>query len=206
MATYACPVCGLTAEFDPAMPEGYACPRCMCPGERFKMAAGEEITRAEVKTADPAGEEAVSDVAPVAPDVEGEHPVPAGLPSGIEADVRAAVERAQGQAGSLLASAQAARGAGCPEAADLLEHAAHEAARHAARLSELLGGQGAACAESLLASCGDLALAESERALGLAGRAQAADAPALQAALSEVACDQERLAQACAALSGRLFG
>ncbi len=203
MAMYVCPVCGLAAEFDPAMPEGYACPRCACPGERFKAVAGEETACADAEAADPAGEEAVNGAAPA---VVEEHSTPAGLPSGIEADVRGAIERAQGQAGSLLASAQAARGAGCPEAAGLLEHAAHEAARHAARLSELLGCQGAMRADGLLARCSEDARAEADRAQELAGRAQAAGVPALQAALSEVACDQGRLVQACAALSGRLFG
>lgn len=202
MATYACPVCALTAEFEGAMPEGYACPRCACPGERFNKVAGEAGGAADAP-AEPAGAGVVAQAG--APAAAGE-PAPADLPRDIEADLQAAIERAHAHVGSLLAAAQAAQGAGHPEACALLEHAARETARHAARLAELFGAQGASCVAGSLTWCADEARAEADVVRALAGRAQDAGLADAQAALSEIAHGQERLAEASSALCGRLFG
>ena len=35
MAKYVCPICGYVLEAD-SIPEGFVCPQCKCPGEKFK--------------------------------------------------------------------------------------------------------------------------------------------------------------------------
>ncbi len=93
-----------------------------------------------------------------------------------------------------------------PEAGTFLEHAAHEAARHAARLTELLGEQGGACVEAALGECAEQARDEASALKDLASRAQAEGQEAQAAALCEAAADQVRLAVGSQALCGRLFG
>ncbi len=194
MAVYTCPVCALAVEFGDSMPAGYACPRCMCPGERFARSQGE----AEVGTA--ACEEACPECLSDGVSVD------EAVPSDVEADVRAVIERAHASAGRLLASAWAAQSAGMPETGAFLEHVAHEAARHAARLTELLGEQGGAYVETALGECARQARDEASALKGLASRAQAEGQEARAAALCEAAADQVRLAAGSQALLGRLFG
>ncbi len=194
MAVYTCPVCALAVEFDDSMPAGYACPRCMCPGERF--ARSQDEAEAGTAVCEELGAECPSD----------EVPVDGAVSSDIEADVRAVIERAHTGAGRLLASAWAAQSAGMPEAGTFLEHAAHEAARHAARLTELLGEQGGACVEAALGEFARQARDEASALKDLASRAQAEGQEAWAVALREVTADQARLAAGSQALCGRLFG
>ena len=43
MKKYVCPVCGYVHEGD--MPEGFKCPLCGVPGEKFKVVEGEMVVR-----------------------------------------------------------------------------------------------------------------------------------------------------------------
>ena len=115
MAKYVCPICGYVLEAD-SIPEGFVCPQCKCPGEKFKE---------QTVTENWASEHVVG--------------IAADVPEDIKADLRANFEGECSEVGMYLAMARVAHREGYPEIGLYWEKAAWEEAEHAAKFAELLG-------------------------------------------------------------------
>jgi len=115
MKKFVCPVCGYVYEGD-SIPEGFKCPQCKVPGEKFTEQVGERTWAAE-------------HVVGVAKDVCEE----------IKAGLRANFEGECTEVGMYLAMARVAHREGYPEIGLYWEKAAYEEAEHAAKFAELLG-------------------------------------------------------------------
>ena len=115
MKKYVCPVCGYVHEGE--MPEGFVCPQCKVPGERFKLVENANKTWAA------------------------EHVV--GIAKGVDERIidglRCNFEGECSEVGMYLAMARVAHREGYPEIGLYWEKAAYEEAEHAAKFAELLG-------------------------------------------------------------------
>ncbi len=169
------------------MPAEFACPRCMCPGERFAKVAGQDDRGGAAEPAEGAGE-------------------PAGMPADIAADLRADFEGACGEVGAYLAMARVAEHEGYAEVAAYWEKVAHEKAGHAARFAELLGDIVADSTQQNLKTRIAVERGAAADKAGLACRAAQASLDAVHDAVSEMARDDERHGRALEALLKRFFG
>ena len=124
MKKFVCPVCGYVYEGE-AIPEGYACPLCKCPGTKFKE---------------------MDESAPLA----AEHVFGVGmnLDSVPEEDKKYIIEQLKAnfqgecsEVGMYLCMARVAHREGYPEIGLYWEKAAWEEAEHAAKFAELLGSE-----------------------------------------------------------------
>ncbi len=125
MAKFVCPVCGYVYEGD-SIPEGFACPLCKCPGEKFKK---------------------MEENAPLA----AEHVFGVGMNLDAvdnEEDKKFIVDQLKAnfagecsEVGMYLCMARVAHREGYPEIGLYWEKAAFEEAEHAAKFAELLGSE-----------------------------------------------------------------
>ena len=119
---YVCPVCGYVYEGD-SIPEGYACPQCKCPGEKFTvMQEGGELA-AEHKFG-------------IGTELNG---VSEEDKKYILEQLKATFNGECSEVGMYLCMARVAHREGYPEIGLYWEKAAFEEAEHAAKFAELLG-------------------------------------------------------------------
>ena len=122
---FVCPVCGYVYE-GPALPEGFACPQCRVPGEKFKVMEENNALAAEHVFGVGMNLDAVTS----------------------EEDKKFIVDQLKAnfngecsEVGMYLCMARVAAREGYPEIALYWEKAAFEEAEHAAKFAELLGSE-----------------------------------------------------------------
>ena len=118
---YVCPVCGYVHEGE--MPEGFKCPTCGVPGEKFKKVEGEMKLAAEHEFG-------------IGAKLDG---VPEEDKKYILDQLKANFNGECSEVGMYLCMARVAAREGYPEIALYWEKAAYEEAEHAAKFAELLG-------------------------------------------------------------------
>ena len=121
MKKYVCPVCGYVHEGE--MPEGFKCPLCKVPGEKFKVVEGQMALAAE-------------HVFGVGTQLDG---VPEEDKKFILDQLKANFDGECAEVGMYLGMARIAHREGYPEIGLYWEKAAYEEAEHAAKFAELLG-------------------------------------------------------------------
>jgi len=121
MKKYVCPVCGYVHEGE--MPEGFKCPLCKVPGEKFKVVEGQMALAAE-------------HVFGVGAQLDG---VPEEDKKFIMDQLKANFDGECSEVGMYLCMARIAHREGYPEIGLYWEKAAYEEAEHAAKFAELLG-------------------------------------------------------------------
>ncbi len=119
---FVCPVCGYVYEGD-SIPEGYACPQCKCPGEKFT----------EMKEGGALAAEHVFGIGTKLDGVNEENK------KYILEQLKANFNGECSEVGMYLCMARVAHREGYPEIGLYWEKAAHEEAEHAAKFAELLG-------------------------------------------------------------------
>ena len=124
MKKFVCPVCGYVYEGE-AIPEGYACPLCKCPGTKFK----------EMDESAPLAAEHVFGVGM---NLDG---VPEEDKKYIIEQLKANFQGECSEVGMYLCMARVAHREGYPEIGLYWEKAAWEEAEHAAKFAELLGSE-----------------------------------------------------------------
>ena len=124
MKKFVCPVCGYVYEGE-AIPEGYACPLCKCPGTKFK----------EMDASAPLAAEHVFGVGM---NLDG---VPEEDKKYIIEQLKANFQGECSEVGMYLCMARVAHREGYPEIGLYWEKAAWEEAEHAAKFAELLGSE-----------------------------------------------------------------
>ena len=183
MAKFVCSVCGFVYEGE-ALPEGYVCPVCKAPAEKFiKQEEGGLAWAAE-------------HVVGVARDVDED----------IKADLRANFEGECSEVGMYLAMARVAHREGYPEIGLYWEKAAYEEAEHAAKFAELLGE---VVTDSTKKNLQMRVEAENGATAGkteLAKKAKALNLDAIHDTVHEMARDEARHGKAFAGLLARYFG
>ncbi|RHM60318.1 MULTISPECIES: ferritin family protein [Coprobacillaceae] len=183
MAKFVCTVCGFVYEGD-VLPEGYTCPVCKAPADKFiKQEEGEMAWAAE-------------HVVGVAKDVDED----------IKADLRANFEGECSEVGMYLAMARVAHREGYPEIGLYWEKAAYEEAEHAAKFAELLGE---VVTDSTKKNLQMRVEAENGATAGkteLAKKAKALNLDAIHDTVHEMARDEARHGKAFAGLLARYFG
>ena len=125
MKKFVCPVCGYVYEGE-SIPEGFACPLCKCPGEKFK----------EMDAAAPLAAEHVFGVGMNLDAVPTEEEK-----KFIVDQLKANFTGECSEVGMYLCMARVAAREGYPEIALYWEKAAFEEAEHAAKFAELLGSE-----------------------------------------------------------------
>lgn len=182
MKKYVCPVCGYVHEGE--MPEGFKCPLCGVPAEKFNEISGDKTWAAE-------------------------HVVGAGkaegVPEDIIKDLRANFEGECSEVGMYLAMARVAHREGYPEIGLYWEKAAYEEAEHAAKFAELLGE---CVSDSTKVNLEKRVEAENGATAGkfdLAKRAKAANLDAIHDTVHEMARDEARHGKAFEGLLKRYF-
>ncbi len=121
MKKYVCPVCGYVHEGE--MPEGFKCPLCKVPGEKFKAVEGQMALAAE-------------HVFGVGTQLDG---VPEEDKTFILDQLKANFDGECAEVGMYLCMARIAHREGYPEIGLYWEKAAYEEAEHASKFAELLG-------------------------------------------------------------------
>ena len=124
MKKFVCPVCGYVYEGE-AIPEGYACPLCKCPGTKFK----------EMDESAPLAAEHVFGVGM---NLDG---VPEEDRKYIIEQLKSNFQGECSEVGMYLCMARVAHREGYPEIGLYWEKAAWEEAEHAAKFAELLGSE-----------------------------------------------------------------
>ena len=124
MKKFVCPVCGYVYEGE-AIPEGYACPLCKCPGTKFK----------EMDESAPLAAEHVFGVGM---NLDG---VPEEDKKYIIEQLKSNFQGECSEVGMYLCMARVAHREGYPEIGLYWEKAAWEEAEHAAKFAELLGSE-----------------------------------------------------------------
>ena len=119
---FVCPVCGYVYEGD-AIPEGYACPQCKCPGDKFKVMEEGAALAAE-------------HVFGIGTELNG---VSDEDKAYIHEQLKANFNGECSEVGMYLCMARVAHREGYPEVGLYWEKAAYEEAEHAAKFAELLG-------------------------------------------------------------------
>ena len=119
---FVCPVCGYVYEGD-AIPEGFTCPTCKCPGEKFT----------EMKEG---GALAAEHVFGIGTELNG---VSEEDKKYILEQLKANFNGECSEVGMYLCMARVAKREGYPEIGMYWENAAYEEAEHAAKFAELLG-------------------------------------------------------------------
>ncbi len=181
MKKYVCPVCGYVHEGD--MPEGFACPQCKVPGEKFNLMGGEKTWAAE--------------------HIVG---VAEGAPEDIIADLRANFEGECTEVGMYLAMARVAHREGYPEIGLYWEKAAYEEAEHAAKFAELLGEVVTDSTKKNLEMRVDAENGATQGKFDLAKRAKELGLDAIHDTVHEMARDEARHGKAFEGLLARYFG
>ena len=181
MKKYICPVCGYVHEGNEP-PE--KCPQCQCPGEKFKVENGEELTFAC------------------------EHEV--GIAKDLDKDVveglRMNFTGECTEVGMYLAMSRVADREGYPEVGQYYEKAAYEEAEHAAKFAELLGD---VVTPSTKKNLEMRVMAENgacEGKLKLAAKAKQMNLDAVHDTVHEMAKDEARHGCAFEGLLKRYFG
>ena len=121
---YVCPVCGYVYEGD-SIPEGFVCPTCKCPGEKFT----------EMKEG---GALAAEHIFGVGTELNG---VSEEDKKFILDQLKANFNGECSEVGMYLCMARVAKREGYPEIGLYWEKAAYEEAEHAAKFAELLGSE-----------------------------------------------------------------
>ena len=121
MKKYVCPVCGYIHEGE--LPEGFKCPVCGVPGEKFKLVEGDLTLAAEHEFG-------------VGTKLDG---VPEEDKKFILEQLKANFTGECSEVGMYLCMARIAHREGYPEIGLYWEKAAYEEAEHAAKFAELLG-------------------------------------------------------------------
>ncbi|MDR1800299.1 MAG: NADH peroxidase [Lachnospiraceae bacterium] len=182
MKKYVCSVCGYVYEGE-SLPEGFTCPTCKAPAEKFKEQSG-------------ALEWAAEHVVGIAQ----------GVSEDIIKDLRMNFEGECTEVGMYLAMARVAHREGYPEIGLYYETAALEEANHASRFAELLGE---VITDSTKKNLELRVAAENGATAGkvdLAKRAKAANLDAIHDTVHEMARDEARHGKAFAGLLARYFG
>ena len=182
MAKYVCPICGYVLEAD-SSPEGFVCPQCKCPGEKFKE---------QTVTENWASEHVVG--------------IAADVPEDIKADLRANFEGECSEVGMYLAMARVAHREGYPEIGLYWEKAAWEEAEHAAKFAELLGEVITDSTKKNLEMRVDAEYGATEGKTDLAKRTKALGLDAIHDTVHEMARDEARHGKALKGLLDRYFG
>jgi rubrerythrin len=178
---YVCPICGYVHEGP--MEEGFVCPLCKCPGEKFIEQGGEMTWAAEhvVGVAKDAPEEIIQ-----------------GLRENFTGECS--------EVGMYLAMARVAHREGYPEIGLYYEKAAWEEAEHAAKFAELLGE---VVTDSTKHNLKVRVEAENGATAGkteLAKKAKALNLDAIHDTVHEMARDEARHGKAFEGLLKRYFG
>ena len=121
MKKYVCPVCGYIHEGE--LPEGFKCPVCGVPGEKFKLVEGDLTLAAEHEFG-------------VGTKLDG---VPEEDKKFILEQLKANFTGECSEVGMYLCMARVAHREGYPEVGLYWEKAAYEEAEHAAKFAEMLG-------------------------------------------------------------------
>ena len=191
---FVCPVCGYVYEGE-AVPEGFVCPTCKCPGTKFT----------EMQADAPLAAEHVFGVGMNLDGVDN-----AEDKAWIVEQLKANFNGECSEVGMYLCMARVAAREGYPEIAEYWKTAAFEEAEHAAKFAELLGSEceanmTASTAKNLAwridceygATAGKFELAKKAKALGL---------DAIHDTVHEMARDEARHGRAFAGLLKRYFG
>ena len=182
MAKFSCPVCGYIFEGD-AIPEGFKCPLCGVPGEKFiKMEEGAAYAAEHV------------------------FGVAANAPDDIKADLRSNFEGECSEVGMYLCMARVAYREGYPEIGAYWEKAAFEEAEHAAKFAELLGEVLSSSTKENLEKRVAAEHGATEGKLKLAKRAKELNLDAIHDTVHEMARDEARHGKAFEGLLKRYFG
>ena len=186
MAKFSCPVCGYIFEGD-AIPEGFKCPLCGVPGEKFiKMEEGAAYAAEHV------------------------FGVAANAPDDIKADLRSNFEGECSEVGMYLCMARVAYREGYPEIGAYWEKAAYEEAEHACKFAELLGSElepnMTDSTKKNLAWRIDCEIGATNGKTDLAKRAKALNLDAIHDTVHEMARDEARHGKAFKGLLERYFG
>ena len=188
MKKYVCPVCGYVHEGE--MPEGFKCPLCKVPGEKFKLVEGQMALAAE-------------HVFGVGTQLDG---VPEEDKKFILDQLKANFDGECAEVGMYLCMARIAHREGYPEIGLYWEKAAYEEAEHAAKFAELLGEVVTNSTKKNLELRVD---AENGATLGkfeLAKRAKELNLDAIHDTVHEMARDEARHGKAFEGLLKRYFG
>ena len=182
MAKYSCPVCGYIYEGD-AMPEGFKCPLCGVPGEKFiKMEEGAAYAAEHV------------------------FGVAADAPEDIKKDLRSNFEGECSEVGMYLCMARVAYREGYPEIGAYWEKAGLEEAEHAAKFAELLGEVLTDSTKKNLAMRVDAENGATAGKTELAKLCKKYNLDALHDTIHEMARDEARHGKAFKGLLDRYFG
>ena len=193
MKKWVCPVCGYVYEGE-NVPEGFACPTCKCPGEKFtEMKQGGALAA--------------------------EHVFGVGmqLDACSEEDKKYIVEQLKAnfqgectEVGMYLCMARVAAREGYPEIAEYWKTAAFEEAEHAAKFAELLGSECEAnmtdSTEKNLRWRVDCEYGATQGKFDLAKVAKANNLDAIHDTVHEMARDEARHGRAFEGLLKRYFG
>ncbi len=125
MKKFVCPVCGYVYEGE-ALPEGFACPQCKVPGEKFKVLEAEQALAAEHVFGTGMNLDAVDNSADKQFIID---------------QMKANFNGECSEVGMYLCMARVAHREGYPEIGLYWEKAAYEEAEHAAKFAELLGSE-----------------------------------------------------------------
>ncbi|MDR0889054.1 MAG: NADH peroxidase [Oscillospiraceae bacterium] len=183
MKKYVCPVCGYVHEGE--MPEGFKCPLCGVPGEKFRLVTEEKFWAAE-------------HVIGVAKEEN--------VPEDMVADLRAHFEGECTEVGMYLAMARAAHREGYPEIGMYWEKAAWEEAEHAAKFAELLGEKVSASTKENLTKRVEAENGATAGKFDIAKRAKELNLDAIHDTVHEMARDEARHGKAFEGLLKRYFG
>ena len=181
MKKYVCPICGYVHEGE--MPEGFACPLCKCPGEKFIEQSAEMSWAAEhiVGVAKDAPEDIIQ-----------------GLRENFTGECT--------EVGMYLAMARVAHREGYPEIGLYWEKAAWEEAEHAAKFAELLGEVISDSTEQNLKVRVEAENGATAGKFELAKKAKALNLDAIHDTVHEMARDEARHGKAFKGLLERYFG
>ena len=181
MAKYVCPICGYVLEAD-SIPEGFVCPQCKCPGEKFKE---------QTVTENWASEHVVG--------------IAADVPEDIKADLRANFEGECSEVGMYLAMARVAEREGYPEIAEAYKRYAYEEADHASRFAELLGEVVTDSTKKNLMMRAEAECGACAGKMDLAKKAKALNLDAIHDTVHEMAKDEARHGRGFEGLLKRYF-
>ena len=189
MKKFVCPVCGYVYEGE-AIPEGYACPLCKCPGTKFK----------EMDESAPLAAEHVFGVGM---NLDG---VPEEDKKYIIEQLKANFQGECSEVGMYLCMARVAHREGYPEIGLYWEKAAYEEAEHASKFAELLGEVITDSTKKNLEMRVDAEHGATEGKFELAKKAKEQGLDAIHDTVHEMARDEARHGKAFEGLLKRYFG
>ena len=192
MKKYVCPVCGYIHEGE--LPEGFKCPVCGVPGEKFKLVEGDLTLAAEHEFG-------------VGTKLDG---VPEEDRNFILEQLKANFNGECSEVGMYLCMARIAHREGYPEVGLYWEKAAYEEAEHAAKFAEMLGSDLEsnmhADTKKNLAWRVDCEFGATQGKFDLAKKAKQLNLDAIHDTVHEMARDEARHGKAFEGLLNRYFG